>query len=59
LRDRARAAGFAAFVQKVDTDAGARYRVRIGPAADRSAAEALRAAASDKLGIAGNVVTHP
>ena len=59
LRDRARAAGFTALVQKVDTDAGPRFRVRIGPVADRAAAEAMRASASDKLGINGNIVSHP
>ena len=59
LRDRARAAGFVAFVQRVDTAEGARFRVRLGPAADRSAAEALRESASQKLGIAGNIVSHP
>ena len=59
LRDRARAAGFTAFVQRVDTAAGARFRVRLGPTADRAAADALRDSASAKLGIAGNVVSHP
>jgi DedD protein len=59
LRDRARAAGFTAFVQRVDTAAGVRFRVRLGPTADRAAADALRDAASSKLGIAGNVVSHP
>jgi cell division septation protein DedD len=59
LRDRARAAGFTAFVQRVDTAAGARFRVRLGPTADRAAADALRDAASSKLGISGNVVSHP
>jgi DedD protein len=59
LRDRARAAGFVAFVQRVETAEGVRYRVRLGPAADRAAAESLREAASQKLGIAGNVVAHP
>jgi len=59
LRDRARAAGFTAFVQRVDTAAGARFRVRLGPTADRAAADALRESASAKLGISGNVVSHP
>jgi DedD protein len=59
LRDRARAAGFTAFVQRVDTAEGVRYRVRLGPTADRAAADALRASASSKLGISGNVVSHP
>jgi DedD protein len=59
LRDRARAAGFTAFVQRVDTAEGARFRVRLGPTADRAAADALRDAANSKLGISGNVVSHP
>lgn len=59
LRDRARAAGFASFVQRVDTDDGARYRVRVGPVADRDAANALRAAVNQKLGIGGNIVAYP
>ena len=59
LRDRARAAGFAAFVQKVDTVDGARFRVRAGPVADHNAAEVMRDAISQKLGISGNIVAHP
>jgi DedD protein len=59
LRDRARAAGFAAFVQRVDTPTGVRYRVRLGPVADRAAAESLQADARSKLGIAGFVAAHP
>ena len=59
LRDRARAAGFAAFVQRVDTVDGPRFRVRAGPVADHNAAETLRDALSQKLGINGNIVAHP
>jgi DedD protein len=59
LRDRARSAGFTAFVQRVDTAAGPRFRVRLGPTADRAAADALRESANAKLGISGNVVSHP
>lgn len=59
LRDRARAAGFTAFVQPVDTDAGVRYRVRVGPVADRVAAEQLRDSVNAKLGSKGIVVPHP
>ncbi|KFN44899.1 SPOR domain-containing protein [Arenimonas oryziterrae] len=59
LRDRARAQGFSAFVQRVDTDAGARYRVRVGPVADRPAAEALRDSVNQKLGASGIVVPNP
>jgi cell division septation protein DedD len=59
LRDRARAAGFAAFVQRVDTVDGPRFRVRAGPVADHNAAETLRDAVGQKLGIVGNIVAHP
>ncbi len=59
LRDKARAAGFSAFVQRVDTEAGARFRVRVGPVADRSSAESLRDSVNQKLGQSGIVVTNP
>jgi DedD protein len=59
LRDRARAAGFASFVQRVDTATGARYRVRLGPVADRAQATAMLADAKSKLGLTGIVVTTP
>lgn len=59
LRDRARAAGFSAFVETVDTDKGALTRVRLGPVATRADAERLQAQAQAKLGIAGAVRPHP
>ena len=59
LRDRARGAGFSSFVQRVDTDAGVRYRVRVGPFADRASAVAALAAVNGKLGSKGIVVRHP
>ncbi|MFT3807532.1 SPOR domain-containing protein [Arenimonas sp.] len=59
LRDRARAAGFSSFVQRIETDSGVRYRVRVGPVADREAATSLRGELSQKLGINGNIVSHP
>ncbi len=59
LRDRARAAGFSSFVQKIETDKGTRYRVRVGPVADRGAAETLRDAVNGKLGTGGIVVANP
>ncbi|MBP8098701.1 MAG: SPOR domain-containing protein [Arenimonas sp.] len=59
LRDRARGAGFSSFVQRIETDTGTRFRVRVGPVADRSAAEALRDAANSKLGTKGIIVTNP
>ncbi|KFL36785.1 SPOR domain-containing protein [Arenimonas donghaensis] len=60
LRDRARSAGFVAFHQRVATDSGAVWRVRVGPEADRAAAERLRAAIADKLGLRETIiVAHP
>lgn len=59
LRDRARAQGFSSFVQKIETEGGVRYRVRVGPVADRSAAESMRDAVNAKLGTKGIVVTNP
>ena len=59
LRDRARAAGFSAFVETVDTDKGTLTRVRLGPVATRADAERLQAQAQAKLGIAGAVRPHP
>lgn len=59
LRDRARAAGFAAFVEQVRTDRGTLSRVRVGPVPDRAAADALRAQVAAKLGVSGLVRPHP
>jgi DedD protein len=60
LRDKARKAGFATFVQKVQSESGVRYRVRVGPEADKAAADRLRVAIGEKLGINDAVVRpHP
>jgi cell division septation protein DedD len=59
LRDRARAAGFSAFVQSVATEKGTLSRVRLGPVATRADAERLQAQAQAKLGVAGAVRPHP
>ena len=59
LRDRARAQGFSAFVQRIETAAGVRFRVRVGPETDRATAEKDRDAVAQKLGITGLVVPHP
>jgi cell division septation protein DedD len=59
LRDRARAAGFSAFVESVRTDKGTLSRVRVGPVADRAAAERLQAQVASKLGVSGIVRPHP
>jgi cell division septation protein DedD len=59
LRDKARAAGFPSFVQRTESETGTRWRVRIGPFADRAAAGAARDAANGKLGTHGIVMPHP
>lgn len=59
LRDRARAAGFSAFVEQVRTDKGTLSRVRVGPVADRADADRLRDQVSAKLGVPGIVRPHP
>lgn len=59
LQDRARAAGFSAFVEPVRTEGGTLHRVRIGPAADRAEADRLRAQAASRLGVSGIVRPHP
>ncbi|MGE8234560.1 MAG: SPOR domain-containing protein [Stenotrophomonas sp.] len=59
LRDRARAAGFSAFVEQVRTDNGVLNRVRVGPVASRDQAEQLKAQVAAKVGVAGMVRPHP
>jgi cell division septation protein DedD len=59
LRDKLRAAGFTAFSERIQADSGALYRVRVGPEADRDAADRLRAEVSAKLGLSGIVVAYP
>jgi len=50
--------GYAAFLSRLDTDAGSLHRVRIGPQKDRESAEAM-AARLAKVGHKGQVVPHP
>jgi len=59
LRDRARGAGFSAFVQQVRTDKGTLSRVRVGPVMNRADADQLRAQVLARLGISGIVQSHP
>lgn len=59
LRDRARAAGFSAFVEQVRTDKGVLNRVRIGPVASRADADQLKGQVAAKLGVSGIVRPHP
>lgn len=59
LRDRARAMGFSAFVEKVQTDKGTLSRVRVGPVASRADAERLKVQVAEKMGISGFIQSHP
>lgn len=59
LRDRARAAGFSATTEAVKTDKGVLIRVKLGPTTTRQSADALRASAQSKLGVAGVVRSQP
>ncbi|HEY5805744.1 MAG TPA: SPOR domain-containing protein [Lysobacter sp.] len=59
LRDRARAAGFSAFVEQVRTDKGVLNRVRVGPVASRADADQLKGQVAAKLGVSGIVRPHP
>ncbi len=59
MRNRARSQGFNAFVKRVETEKGVLYSVRLGPVADREAANKLRDEAAQKLGKTGIVKTHP
>ena len=59
LRDKLRAAGFTAFSERIQVDSGVLYRVRVGPEADRDAADRLRAEVTAKLGLSGIVVAYP
>nr|WP_298125279.1 SPOR domain-containing protein [uncultured Pseudoxanthomonas sp.] len=59
LRDRARGAGFSAFVEQVRTDKGTLSRVRIGPVANRADADRLKAQVASRLGVDGMVRPHP
>jgi DedD protein len=58
-RDAMRQAGFAAFVEKLDTAKGAVYRLRIGPEAERGDAEKIRAAVQQKFGGEAIIVDYP
>ena len=59
LRDRARGAGFSAFVEQVRTDKGVLNRVRVGPVASRGDADQLKAQVASRLGVSGIVRPHP
>ncbi|KFN48600.1 SPOR domain-containing protein, partial [Arenimonas composti] len=59
VRERARGAGFVAFVQRVTSSNGPVWRVRVGPEADRATAERRRDEVIARLGGEAIVVSHP
>lgn len=59
LRDRARAAGFASYVERANISGSTLWRVRVGPELQRANADKLKGEVKTKLGIDGNVVPHP
>ena len=59
LRDKLRKQGYSTFVEKVSTDNGPVYRVRVGPEVRRSKAEELQQELQAKLKLEGLVVAHP
>lgn len=59
LRDRARAASIAAFVDHSGSGDQSLWRVRAGPYADRAGAESARATVKQKLQTDGVIVTQP
>lgn len=58
LRDRVRNAGFAAFVDKVNSNGTTLWRVRAGPEVERAKAEKLRDSIKDKLKLDGMIVAQ-
>ena len=59
LRDRLRGAGIATFVDRNGTGDDALWRVRAGPYADRTGAEAARGTIDEKFKLKGMIVTQP
>lgn len=59
LRDRVRGAGVAAFVDRTGSGDAQMWRVRAGPYAERSGAEAARGSLKAKVQIEGMIVTQP
>lgn len=59
LRDRLRAAGYAAFVQPVYGDAGTMTRVYVGPELERTRAESTRQELEGEQSLKGIVVSFP
>jgi len=58
-RDQLRGAGFAAFVEKLDTAKGTVFRVRVGPETSRDNALKLKAGIKQRFGLDAIVVDYP
>jgi DedD protein len=58
LRDKLRAKGFTAFVEKLKTDTGTVYRVRIGPELKRESAEEQLQRLQRDMKMKGIVIGH-
>jgi DedD protein len=58
LRDKLRAKGFTAFVEKIGTDSGTVYRVRIGPELKRESAEEQLQRLQREMKMKGIVLGH-
>lgn len=58
-RDQLRGAGFAAFVEKLNTANGAVFRVRVGPEASRDNALKLKSGIKQRFGLDAIVVDYP
>ena len=59
LVGRLRGAGFTAFAERVNSDAGQLWRVRVGPELDRATADRRRGELKTKMSLDGMVVAHP
>ncbi len=59
LRDKLRAAGFAAYVDTAEGNGQRFYRVRVGPVIERAEAESLKARLEREQSLPALVVAHP
>ncbi|MFO1435091.1 MAG: SPOR domain-containing protein [Gammaproteobacteria bacterium] len=59
LSEKLQKQGYAAFVEKLNTDAGVKFRVRVGPELVRDKAEQARQRLEKDLNLKGMVVRYP
>ena len=59
LVGRLRGAGFTAFAERINSDAGQLWRVRVGPELDRATADRRRGELKAKMALDGMIVSHP